>query len=134
MIKEVRLVVSPTENADLKAIINRIEKSLSPKEKEQLSEIKLIKRSIDARGRQVKYNLLFHVYIGEKPEPLLALPENKVKEASPVHIIGFGPGGMFAALQAIENGMKPVVFERGKKVRDRRRDLVDIIQELPCRA
>ncbi|MEZ4937528.1 MAG: FAD-binding protein [Crocinitomicaceae bacterium] len=128
MIKEVRLTVSPIQNADLSALKKKIKSDLSASERDKLDSIVLVKRSIDARGKQIKFNLVFHVYIDEQPEPLIPLPLNQVKDAPAVHIIGFGPGGMFAALQAIENGMRPIVFERGKEVRERRRDLVDIIR------
>lgn len=128
MIKEIKLVVSPEENANLDLLKKRVRSNLSKTEQKELNEIQLIKRSIDARGRKVKYNLVFHAFLNEVPEPLAELPNNNVTQAKPIHIIGFGPGGMFAALQAIEMGMKPIIFERGRKVRDRRRDLVQIIR------
>ena len=129
MVKEVRLFVSPEENADQEKIKAKIQKGLSSEEQEYLVEIKLMKRSIDARSRNIKYNLLYNVYIGESAPELAKLPSNDVSEGEQVHVVGFGPGGMFAALQCIELGKKPIVFERGRKVRDRRRDLVSIIRE-----
>ncbi len=129
MIKEIRLSVSPEQNADLDQVKKQIFNKLSAREKEDLVEIKLMKRSIDARSRSIKFNLVFQVFIGEPVPELLALPENNVSSSNEVHIVGFGPAGMFAALQCIELGLKPVIFERGKKVRDRRRDLVAIIRD-----
>lgn len=84
------------------------------------------KRSIDARKNPVKYNLQV-VLSNEKQEP--KLPEvvyGNVEFGIPVHIIGAGPAGLFAALEAIELGLKPIVYERGKDVRERRRDLAKI--------
>ena len=87
------------------------------------------KRSIDARKNPVKYNLQV-VLSKEKQE--LTVPEviyGNVENGTPVHIIGAGPAGLFAALEAIELGLKPIVFERGKDVRERRRDLAKINKE-----
>lgn len=89
---------------------------------------KLFRRSIDARGRTVKVRLL----VDRWEEPLAApfeQPTVDVKNATEVHIIGAGPGGLFAALECIALGYKPVVLERGKQVRERRRDLVRITRE-----
>ena len=82
-----------------------------------------IRRSIDARKVPV-YRVLYDVYINEKP----VFTEEKVtyqpvKGDKKVVIVGFGPGGMFAALRLIEEGIKPVVLERGKNVTDRRFDI-----------
>lgn len=82
------------------------------------------KRSVDARQRTIKYNCSFEVYMKDEEriiEPVF-FPKN-VKDAKEVAIIGFGPAGIFAALHALEKGLKPIVFERGTDVRSRRRDL-----------
>ncbi|OUS17065.1 FAD-binding protein [Nonlabens dokdonensis] len=82
------------------------------------------KRSIDARQKKVKYNLQIELWLHGD-----VLPEREifkiqdVAAAKEVAIIGAGPAGLYAALRAIEGGMKPVVYERGKDVRSRRRDL-----------
>lgn len=89
---------------------------------------RLVKRSIDARSRQPKYRLLFE--IAGKGEKLINAPQlrrlQNVANAEPVLIAGFGPAGMFAALRLIELGYKPIIIERGKDVRSRRRDLAQI--------
>lgn len=91
---------------------------------------KILKRSIDARSRKVIYRLQIKVYIDEPMlTEIFALNYQNVKDKTPVIIVGAGPAGLFAALQCIENGMKPIVLERGKDVKQRRRDLALINKE-----
>lgn len=91
-------------------------------------EFKIAKRSIDARRKPVTVNLKIEVYLdGEAiPEPVTKKVYQNVTDATPAIIVGFGPAGMFAALKLIEKGLKPIVLERGKDVRSRRRDLAAI--------
>lgn len=97
----------------------------------EIRHVEIEKRSIDARQRQVKINLKVTAYIGEDfRESAIDLPEYKeVKDAEPVIIVGAGPAGLFAALKCIENGLKPIVLERGKDIRARRRDLKALNQQ-----
>lgn len=84
----------------------------------------ILKRSIDARKNPVKINLKIEVYFNETiPDRITKTVYQNVHDKPKVNIIGFGPAGMFAALKLIEQGFKPVVLERGKDVRNRRRDL-----------
>ena len=94
-------------------------------------EFKIAKRSIDARRKPVTVNLKVEVYLDGESIPELVTENNyqDVKDAEPIIIVGFGPAGMFAALKAIELGLKPIVLERGKDVRSRRRDLAAINKE-----
>ena len=94
-------------------------------------EFKIAKRSIDARRKPVTVNLKVEVYLDGESIPELITENNyqDVKDAEPIIIVGFGPAGMFAALKAIELGLKPIVLERGKDVRSRRRDLAAINKE-----
>jgi len=97
---------------------------------DDIQQLELLKRSIDARKKDIKYNLRYRVHF-EKPsedQTILFSPEN-VKDAPAVHIIGAGPAGLFAALRALEVGLKPIIYERGKDVRARRRDLKAIHQD-----
>ena len=127
MIKQIELVLQPEEAAresDYKIYISRF---LGVGESD-ITSFRLSKRSIDARSRQVKFRLFFDVALGESlpaGESFVRQYTN-VSNAKPVIIIGFGPAGMFAALRLIESGFKPIVIERGKDVRSRRRDLAAI--------
>ncbi len=99
--------------------------------KEDITGIKVLRKSIDARKPKIILNYKIAVYI---KEPLPEASEYQfdykdVSKAKPVHIIGFGPAGMYAALRCIELGYKPIVLERGKNVQDRRRDLKAINQD-----
>lgn len=89
----------------------------------------ILKRSIDARGKIARVNLKLQVFINE-PFLQRTLEEfiypDVSKSTNTVHIIGAGPAGLFAALQLIELGIKPIIVERGKSVRDRRRDLAEL--------
>ena len=93
-----------------------------------ISDIKILKRSIDARSRNIKIHL--KVIVFTKGE--VAIPKNHQKEyknvasATPIIIVGSGPAGLFAALRLIELGLKPIVLERGKNVIERRKDLAKI--------
>ncbi len=88
------------------------------------------KRSIDARKKQVKINATFEVYLdGESiPQETYYTPQD-VSGKKEIGIVGAGPAGLFAALHAIELGLRPIVFERGKDVRSRRRDLAKLNKE-----
>jgi uncharacterized protein len=92
----------------------------------------LIKHSIDARGRQPWVNLTLKAFINEPFQPRTIIPFQfkEVKNArQSVIIIGAGPAGLFAALKLIESGIKPIILERGKDIRARRRDLAVLNRE-----
>ena len=92
----------------------------------EINCIAILKRSVDARQKAIKFNLKVAVYLKNEPYTALtvALPEYKnVASAQEVIVVGAGPAGLFAALRLIELGLKPIVIERGKDVRGRRRDL-----------
>src|SRR5690606_24654128 len=88
------------------------------------------KRSIDARGKQAVYRLKVVLYINEVPTTeILPINYSSVKDKTPVVVVGAGPAGLFAALRLIELGLKPIIIERGKDVKQRRRDLAAINKE-----
>lgn len=99
---------------------------------EDIQAIRYIKRSIDARKKPVHYVLKLKVYrLGESldsEENGFELKNQELKKK--IAVVGFGPAGMFAALQLLEMGYLPYVIERGKKVKDRRRDLARLNKEL----
>jgi len=126
MLKDIEIKVAP-ENLDNKTVIlHTLADALKIKES-RISDYKILKRSIDARSRVVIYRLQVRVYIDEalQPETYLIKYPN-VADKKPVIIVGAGPAGLFAALQCIQNGFKPIVLERGKDVKQRRRDLAAI--------
>ena len=91
---------------------------------------KILKRSIDARKKPVRFLLKIEIFENENiPLRSTVFQKQEVSSSPEIHIIGAGPAGMFAALKAIELGLKPVIFERGKDVRARRRDLAKIHKE-----
>ncbi len=95
-----------------------------------ITDIVYTKRSIDARGRQPKIILGVEVYVGEHPaeEPAISAAYAPVRSGTKVIIVGAGPAGYFAALELIEHGIQPVIFDRGRDVQSRRRDLRAIQQ------
>jgi uncharacterized FAD-dependent dehydrogenase len=98
----------------------------------QVSGFHILKRSVDARGRQAWINLTVNAFIDE-PFRQRTLPDFHFKDVSRAPrktvIIGAGPAGLFAALQLIEKGIRPIILERGKDVRTRRRDLAILNKE-----
>ena len=90
--------------------------------------IRILKRSIDARQRQVFVNLKVRVYINEQPQDdeYVRIEYPNVEGRPQVVVVGAGPGGLFAALRLIELGLRPIVLERGKNVHERKKDLANI--------
>ncbi len=93
--------------------------------------VRVVRRSIDARQRTIFVNLTVRAYVGEEPplqdfEPYIY---KDVSEKPSVIVVGAGPGGLFAALRLIELGLKPIVVERGKDVRERKKDIARIRPE-----
>lgn len=129
MRKELELKLFPDEAADENIVLTRAAKECKlPAQK--ISEVVPLRRSIDARGKRPVVRLKVNVFAGETPPPEAALLDGfkKVDDAPNVLVIGAGPAGYFAALELIELGYKPIVLDRGKDVRQRRRDLRAIQQ------
>jgi hypothetical protein len=97
----------------------------------EITGIRILKRSVDARQKRIKVNLSVEVYAGsEKPESTIRPFESRnVSNQKEVIIIGAGPAGLFAALRLIELGIRPVIIERGKDVSARKRDIARISRE-----
>lgn len=114
------------ENAQVLAAAKQLQ--IDPK---RIQGIKVLRRSIDSRKGKPKFVLRLQLSIDEqaKKEVYPEIPLQDVSTARPGVIIGLGPAGLFAALHLIEQGIKPVIIERGKPVRDRRRDLASLNKE-----
>ncbi len=124
MPKELLFQVAPEVAAQMPLLTAHVAKLMhvSPSD---IKHVAILKRSIDARQRAIKVNLKVAVYHNEEyHETTMPLPDYKdVSNAREVIVVGAGPAGLFAALQLIELGLKPIVLERGKDVQERRRDL-----------
>ena len=123
----VNFVCSPEEAKDDSFLEKRIREELSLSSSNFI-DFRWRKRSIDARQKNIKINASFEVGIDEALAPRYTSENFKTLQAHApvVHIVGAGPAGLFAALQAIALGIRPIVFERGKDVRARRRDLAKL--------
>ncbi|MEN2415031.1 NAD(P)/FAD-dependent oxidoreductase [Flavobacterium mesophilum] len=131
MPKELLLQVTPEIAANESLLKDHLSKQIKVSVQE-IQHVSILKRSIDARQKAIKINLKVLIYLkGEAfQETKLELPIYKdVSNAQEVIVVGAGPAGLFAALQLIELGLKPIVLERGKDVRGRRRDLKAINRE-----
>ncbi|MGK0253785.1 MAG: putative FAD-dependent dehydrogenase [Mariniflexile sp.] len=130
MVKELQLRVSLKEEERSDILVIKSAHALDI-DKEDITGIKVLRKSIDARKSTIVFNYKVAVYIREV---LPKISEHQfdykdVSKSKPIHIIGFGPAGMYAALRCIELGFKPIVLERGKNVQDRRRDIKAINQD-----
>ncbi len=127
--EEISFQCSPEEARNSEFISAKLKQEFVG-EKDQKIYFLLKKRSIDSRKRAIKINLNFLVSLEEFGESVnFDFDFKNVTESESIHIIGAGPAGLFAALRALERGFKPIIFERGKDVRERRRDLAILNKE-----
>lgn len=131
MQRELLLQLSPKDAADSDAVTLKIAASLGVN-KEKVTGFHLLKKSIDARRKDILINLKLNAFVDEPfrdwERTDFVFPEVG-KADKQVIIIGAGPAGLFAALELIQQGIKPIVLERGKNVRERRRDLAVLNKE-----
>lgn len=130
MIKELQLRILPEE-----AVNERSLKQVVARETgaalHSIQAVRVLKRSIDARQRTIYVNVRLRAFVDEIPtEPEYQSIEYKdVSGGKPVIVVGAGPGGLFAALRLIELGLRPIIVERGKDVRERKKDIALISRE-----
>ncbi|GAA4343507.1 NAD(P)/FAD-dependent oxidoreductase [Flaviaesturariibacter amylovorans] len=131
MQQEVHLRIRPSEAADDNSL-RRLAAEACAVQPTQVSGVQVLRRSLDARGRQAWYQVKLQVFIDEPFHPAppykLQLPDVTAAARQAV-VVGAGPAGLFAALRLIELGIRPIVLERGKDVRARRRDLAAMNKE-----
>lgn len=126
MIKQITLRIDPENISDLLFIKSAASKAMGIS-LESIDAVKILRRSLDARGRKPLFQIQVAVYSGEPlEEKVERISYQPVKNGKKVVIVGHGPAGMFAALKLIEHGMRPILLERGKNVKERRFDLKTI--------
>lgn len=127
MIQEYQIRILPEQAANEEGIKRYLakEKGLDAR---TLNKVRVLKRSIDARQRTIFVNLKVRAYINEMPQDdqYVHTEYPDVSSRPRVIVVGEGPGGLFASLRLIELGYRPVVLERGKDVRERKKDLSNI--------
>ena len=131
MQKKIVLKLSPADAADESIILRDIAKSALVKDS-AIKGYSVLKKSIDARGKNIYLNLTVNAFINEPDASGFkkTFSFQKVNDLSQkVIIVGSGPAGIFAALRLLEKGIKPIILERGKDVRARRRDLAKLNKE-----
>lgn len=130
MVNEYQLRILPEQAASEQSLKNYIsrEKGLDIR---TINAVRVLKKSIDARQRTIYVNVKIQVFINEGPEDkeYITTEYHNVSGKPEVIVVGAGPGGLFAALRLIELGMRPIVIERGKNVRERKEDLAKISRE-----
>ena len=130
MIKQIQINLTPSAASD-DSTIRKIASSLSGIDSKDITALRILKRSVDARKKNVRVNLTLEVFTGEDTAIRSIEPFNvkDVSQKPEVIIVGAGPAGLFAALRLIELGMRPVIIERGKDVSSRKKDIAKISRE-----
>lgn len=123
MPQTITLTLTPRQAADPKQYTAQVARALRIDEQD-ISLLRIIKRSVDARRGALKVNLTFEAFIDREPQPTpIAFDYPSVAGKREAVIVGAGPAGLFAALRLIEKGIRPIIFERGKEVVERGKDI-----------
>ena len=122
----VEILCRPEEVNDEKLIARKIFKAAKGT---KFKSYRVVRRWIDARNPIPKFGLRYRLIQGDEIEEHSTIHYDDVHDCEAVHIIGAGPAGYFAALECLSQGLKPIIFEQGKDVRARRRDLKAIQQD-----
>lgn len=126
MPQTITLQLSPRESADSHHYTTVAAHKLGLKESD-IALVRIIKRSVDARQRQIKVNLTLELYVDNEPQPEpVHFDYPDVSHSTEVVVIGAGPAGLFAALRLIELGYRPIILERGRDVLNRKYDIAQI--------
>lgn len=129
IMKQVQLNLSPADAAD-DNVVRKKSSRMAGIDEGSITEMRIVKRSVDARKKDIRVNLTVELFSGEesgkKIDPFKLQDVSASKE---VIIIGAGPAGLFAALRLIEAGIRPVILERGRDVSTRKRDIAKISRE-----
>lgn len=127
MIHEFQIRVQPHDAANEQSLKRYIARDKGMDER-TITAVRVLRRSIDARQRIIYVNLTVRVFVNEQPqmEEFVSREYGNVEGRQQVIVVGAGPAGLFAALKIIENGLRPIVVERGRDVRTRKVDLAAI--------
>ncbi|MCQ2196529.1 MAG: FAD-binding protein [Bacteroidaceae bacterium] len=130
MINEYQIRILPEQAASEQGIKHYIAREKGMDER-TIRAVRVLKKSIDARQRTIFVNLTVRVFVNEDPTEREYTPVHyrDVSDKPSVVVVGAGPGGLFAALRLIELGCRPIVVERGKDVRERKKDIARIRPE-----
>jgi uncharacterized FAD-dependent dehydrogenase len=129
-VKQIQINLNPAAAAD-EAVIRKIAASLSGMDQSEISAVRVIKRSVDARKKNIRVNLTVEVFSGKDSampaiSPFIPVDVTRKRE---VIIVGAGPAGLFASLRLIELGLRPVIIERGRDVSSRKKDIARISRD-----
>jgi uncharacterized FAD-dependent dehydrogenase len=130
MIRQIQINLAPSAAAD-EASVRKIAASLAGIDQKEISALRIIKRSVDARKKNIRVNLTVELFFGDDSARSSSTPfsPQDVTRKKEVIIVGAGPAGLFAALRLIEFGLRPVILERGRDVSSRKVDIAKIGRE-----
>ena len=123
--KQIQIDLSPEEYASEAAVRRAVARALGVAET-VLDSFRITRRSIDCRRRNVLYHCTVEIGPNTPNTPIIL--NNLTSTAPRLVIVGAGPAGLFAALRALQLGMKPIIIERGKPVQERKKDIVNLVR------